>query len=118
MNLRVKSRDSGVALLFTLSIGTILILLAVSLLSLYSSGVQAQAQQQNGLQAYWSARAGVERYTDSRQLPGTGIYDFGKQGRCSVTRQGEDLVFEGQFAGQRRRILLEAGDPARRREGL
>ena len=59
MNLRVKSRDSGVALLFTLSIGTILILLAVSLLSLYSSGVQAQAQQQNGLQAYWSARAGV-----------------------------------------------------------
>jgi len=106
----------GLALLFTLSVGTVLILLAVSLSSLYSSDVYSQAQQHQAIQAYWLARAGVERYTDSRQVPPSGLYDFSPHGRCSVTQQGRDLIFEGQSGKQRRRILLLQGDPARKVE--
>lgn len=105
----------GMALLFTLAVGSVLVILAVSLFSLYSSDVHSQSQQHQAIQAYWLARAGVERYIDTRQLP-NGDYNFAPQGRCSVTRRGSDIVFEGQVGKQRRRIVLRQGDPARRIE--
>lgn len=109
-------RNRGVALLFTLSVGTLLIVLAVSLLTMYSSDAHSQSQLQQGVQAYWNARAGVERYTDSRQVPASSVYDFGASGRCSVLKNGPDLLFEGHYGKQHRRILLVAGDPARKVE--
>lgn len=104
------------ALLFTLSVGVLLIILSVSLLTLYSSDAYSQGQQQQALQAYWNARAGLEHFCDQRQLPASGIYDFSGQGRCLVTAQGKDLVFEGQYGKQKRRIRLLERDPAQRVE--
>lgn len=106
----------GAALLFTLSVGAFLILLAVSLLGLYASDSSGQGQQQQRIQAYWLARAGVEHYTDSRQVPSDGVYDFGAEGSCSVTRQGDDLLFVGKVGKQRKSILLQEGDPGRKVE--
>lgn len=111
-----RPQRRGVALLFTLSVCTLLIVLAVSLLTLYSSDAYSHGQQQQAIQAYWNARAGVERYTDSRQLPPSKLYDFGPSGRCSVMKNGEDFLFEGQCGGQTRQIVLRDGDPARKIE--
>lgn len=111
----IGRRNRGVALLFTLSVGVILIILAVSLMAFYSSDAYAQGQQQQAVQAYWNARSGLERYLDSRQVPPQ-PYDFGPQGRCSVTRKGADVVLEGTSGGQHRTIVLLNGDPGRRIE--
>ena len=108
----------GVALVFTLSVGVLLIILSLSLFSFYSSEVFSQGQQQKALQAYWNARAGLEHFCQERRVPISGIYDFPDRGRCAVTADGKDLVFEGQFAGQKRRIRLLERDPARRVEEL
>ena len=66
-----RREQQAMALLFTLAVGVVLILLAVSLFTLYSSDVHSQSQQHQAIQAYWLARAGVERYSDTRQLPGS-----------------------------------------------
>jgi type II secretory pathway pseudopilin PulG len=47
------------ALLFTLTVGVILSILAVSLLGLYYGDYHSQRLQQQAIQAYWNARAGV-----------------------------------------------------------
>ncbi len=112
-----RRERQAMALLFTLAVGVVLILLAVSLFTLYSSDVHSQSQQHQAIQAYWLARAGVERYSDTRQLPSSD-YHFAPHGRCSVTRRGADVVFEGHVGKQRRRIVLRQGDPARRIEEL
>ena len=113
---KLYTKRRGAALLFTLSVGAFLILLAVSLLGLYASDSSGQGQQQQRIQAYWLARAGIEHYTDSRQLPSDGVYDFGSEGKCSVSRQGEDLLFVGKVGKQQKSILLQKGDPGRKVE--
>jgi type II secretory pathway component PulK len=97
-------------------VGALLTVLAMSLLTLYSSDAYSQGQQQHAIQAYWNARSGVERYCESRQLPASGIYDFGTLGNCTVREEAEDLWFQGEYNGQRRRIVLQNGDPALKRE--
>lgn len=114
--IRGARTQRAVALLFVLSAGVILLLLAASLFTLYSSNAYSHSQQQAALQAYWNARAAVERYSDARQLPGNGHYDFGSAGNCTVVQQGQDLVFRGQSASQYRQIILLKGDPAARVE--
>lgn len=109
-------RKRGVALLFTLSVGVLLIVLSVSLLTLYSSDAYSQGQQQQALQAYWNARAGVEHFCDQRQLPEGSTYDFAGRGRCVVSVEGKDLVFEGQYGKQKRRIRLLERDPSKKVE--
>ena len=111
-----RRNHRGVALLFTLSVGVLLIILSVSLLTLYSSDAYSQGQQQQALQAYWNARAGLEHFCDQRQLPSGGSYDFQDRGRCTVQAEGKDLVFEGSYGKQKRRIRLLERDPARRVE--
>jgi|JRYG01.1.fsa_nt_gb hypothetical protein len=106
----------GVALLFALTVGGLLLILAASLLTLYSSDAFSQGKQQQSMQAYWNARAGVERYCLSRTLPPTGVYELGKSGRCKVSENKGDLWFEGEYASQTRKILLISGDPSQRRE--
>lgn len=106
----------GVALLYTLSVGVILILLSVSLLSLYSAEVHSQTQQQQALQAYWNARSGVERYCLARWIPAGGQYNFAAHGTCRVEHTQEGLLFEGRCGRQRRCILLKNGEPALRSE--
>ena len=113
-----RANHRGVALLYTLSVGVLLILLSVSLLTLYSSDSYSQGQQQQALQAYWNARAGLEHFCDQRQLPSGGSYDFQDRGRCTVKAEGKDLVFEGQSGKQKRRIRLLERDPARKIEEL
>ncbi|ODT57969.1 hypothetical protein ABS71_19180 [bacterium SCN 62-11] len=109
-------RRRGVALVFTLSVGVLLIILSLSLFSFYSSEVYSQGQQQKSLQAYWNARAGLEHFCQERRVPATGVYDFRERGRCQVHSQAKDLVFEGVFGTQKRRIRLIERDPARRVE--
>ena len=104
------------ALLFTMSVGVILAILAVSLISLYYGDFHSQRMQQQAIQAYWNARAGVERYCDARQLPDKGLYDFGASGQCQVTQDKQDLLFEGRSGAITRHIRLLAGDPARKVE--
>jgi type II secretory pathway pseudopilin PulG len=72
------------ALLFTLTVGVILSILAVSLLGLYYGDYHSQRLQQQAIQAYWNARAGVEHYLDARQLPEKRTYDFGASGDCKL----------------------------------
>lgn len=108
----------GVALVFTLSVGVLLIVLSISLFSFYSSEVYSQGQQQKAIQAYWNARAGLEHFCLERRVPASGVYDFRERGRCEVRSDGKDLVFEGVAAGQKRRIRLLERDPARRVEEL
>lgn len=110
------STTRGMALLFTLSVGALLVILAASLFALYSSDVHSQHQQHQSMQAYWFARAGVERYSDSRRLPPEGRYDFSPHGYCRVLQQGPDLIFEGLSGKQHCRILLHNGDPAHKVE--
>ena len=112
------ARRRGVALVFTLSVGVLLIILSLSLFSFYSSEVFSQGQQQKALQAYWNARAGLEHFCQERRVPQGGIYDFRERGRCEVRSEGKDLVFEGQSGSQKRRIRLLERDPARRVEEL
>lgn len=111
-------RRRGVALVFTLSVGVLLIILSLSLFSFYSSEVYSQGQQQKSLQAYWNARAGLEHFCQERRVPANGVYDFRERGRCEVRSQGKDLIFEGVFGAQKRRIRLLERDPARRVEEL
>lgn len=108
----------GVALVFTLSVGVLLIILSLSLFSFYSTEVYSQGQQQKAVQAYWNARAGLEHFCLERRVPSNGLYDFHERGQCSVRSEGKDLVFEGQFGSQKRRILLLERDPSRRVEEL
>ena len=112
------ARRRGVALVFTLSVGVLLIILSLSLFSFYSSEVFSQGQQQKALQAYWNARAGLEHFCQERRVPQSGTYDFRDRGRCEVRSDGKDLVFEGQSGSQKRRIRLLERDPARRVEEL
>lgn len=112
------SQVRGVALIFTLSVGVLLVILSVSLFSLYSTEVYAEMQQQRAIQAYWNARAGLEHFCQERQLPTSGVYDFQPQGRCLVHSEGEDLIFEGESGAQKRRIRLLRRNPARRIEEL
>ncbi len=111
-------KERGVALVFTLSVGVLLIILSLSLFSFYSSEVYSQGQQQKALQAYWNARTGLEHFCESRRLPANGVYDFRERGRCKVRREGKDVVFEGQSGSQKRCIRLLERDPARRMEEL
>ena len=90
--------------------------LTVSLLGLYFGDYHAQRMQQQAVQAYWNARAGVEHYCDARQLPDKGLYDFGLAGQCQVTQDNQDLVFVGKSGAMSRPIRLLAGDPAQRVE--
>ena len=62
----------GVALVFTLSVGVLLIVLSISLFSFYSSEVYSQGQQQKAIQAYWNARAGLEHFCLERRVPASG----------------------------------------------
>ena len=119
-------------MLFTMSVGVILAILAVSLISLYYGDFHSQRMQQQAIQAYWNARAGVERYCDARQLPdqgppsprdgggggwgNEGLYDFGASGQCQVSQDKQDLLFEGRSGAMKRHIRLLAGDPARKVE--
>lgn len=116
--LRGHSKQRGVALVFTLSVGVLLIILSLSLFSFYSSEVYSQGQQQKALQAYWNARAGLEHFCQDRRVPASGVYDFRERGRCEVRSDGKDLIFEGQSGAQKRRIRLLERDPARRVESL
>ena len=111
----LRRSPRGVALLFTLSVGVLLIVLSVSLMSLYSSDSFSQGQQQQAIQAYWNVRAGVERFLDQRKMPASGIYPM-ERGQCRVWMDGKDLVFEGQFGSQKRRLRLLERNPARRLE--
>ena len=113
---RSSKTTRGMALLFTLSVSAILAILAVSLLGLYWGDYRSQRLQQQALQSYWTARAGVEHYCDARQLPDKGLYDFGTCGQCQVTQDGQDLVFEGRSGAMARHIRLLSGDPAQRVE--
>ncbi len=106
------------ALVFTLSVGVLLIILSLSLFSFYSSEVYSQSQQQKALQAYWNVRAGLEHFCQERRVPASGFYDFRERGRCEVRTDGKDLVFEGFFGSQKRCIRLLERDPARRVESL
>ena len=106
------------ALVFTLSVGVLLIILSLSLFSFYSSEVYSQGQQQKALQAYWNARAGLEHFCQERRVPASGFYDFRERGRCEVRTDGKDLIFEGSFGSQKRAIRLLERDPARRVEAL
>lgn len=109
-------RTRGIALLYTLAVGALLIVLSVSLMVLYSNEVHAQAQHQQAIQAYWNARGGLEQYAYARLLPDSGHYDFGSRGQCRVYRQASDVVFEGSCGTQKRAILLKRGDPGCRQE--
>ena len=111
-----RSRLKGMALLYTLAVGAILSILAISLLGLYFGDYHAQRTQQQAIQACWNARAGVERYCDSRQIPDKGLYDFGSTGQCLVTQEKQDLVFEGRAGTMSRHIRLISGEPAQRVE--
>ena len=51
-------------------------------------------------------------------MPTNGVYDFRERGRCEVRSDGKDLIFEGVFGSQKRRIRLLQRDPARRVEEL
>lgn len=112
------AKSRGVALVFTLSVGVLLIILSLSLFSFYSSEVYSQGQQQKAVQAYWNARAGLEHFCQERRVPAGGVYDFRERGRCEVRSDGKDLVFEGSFGSQKRCIRLLDRDPARRVEEL
>ena len=105
----------GVALVFTLSVGVLLVILSISLFSFYSSEVYSEMQQQRALQACWNARAGLEHFCQERHVPQSGFYQLAR-GRCKVSSEGKDLVFEGEADGQKRRIRLIERDPARRVE--
>lgn len=111
-------KGRGVALVFTLTVGVLLIILSLSLFSFYSSEVYSQNQQQKALQAYWNARAGLEHFCQDRRVPSGALYDFGERGRCEVRSEGKDLIFEGLAGSQKRRIRLLERDPARRVEEL
>lgn len=112
----VRGSVRGVALLFALTVGALLVALALSLLTLYSSDAYSQSQQQHALQAYWNARSGLERYCESRQLPENGRYDLGTVGNCTVREEGDRLWFQGECQGQRKRIVLPNGDPRLKQE--
>ena len=99
------------ALLFALSVGAILSILAVSLLSLYYGDYHSQRVQQFAIQAYWNARAGLERYGETRQLPEKRLYDFGPNGL-----DHQDLIFEGRSGSVTRSFRLISGDPAQKVE--
>lgn len=114
---RGSFRPRGVALVFTLSVGVLLVILSLSLFSFYSSEVYSEMQQQRAIQAYWNARAGLEHFCQNRRVPASGVYELVK-GKCSVRSDGKDLVFEGEADGQKRRIRLIERDPARRVEEL
>jgi hypothetical protein len=101
------------ALLFTLSVGAILSILAVSLIGLYFGDYHSQRMQQQAIAAYWNARSDVERYCDARQLPDKGTYT---EFDCQVSQENRDLVFTGHSGAMSRRIKLLGGDPAQRVE--
>ena len=104
-------------MLYALSVGALLILLSVSLFSLYSSDVYSQSQQQQAVQAYWNARSGLEHYLDQRVLPKEGVIAF-EHGECRMWSEGTDLVFEGRCQKQVRRLRLVGGDSAVCREEM
>lgn len=106
------------ALVFTLSVGVLLIILSLSLFSFYSSEVYSQGQQQKAVQAYWNARAGLEHFCQDRRVPANGVYDFRERGRCEVFKDGADLIFQGLSGSQKRCIRLLERDPARRVEAF
>lgn len=108
-------RPRGVALVFTLSVGVLLVILSISLFSFYSSEVYSEMQQQRAIQAYWNARAGLEHFCQDRRVPAAGAYKLAS-GQCVVRSEGKDLIFEGEANGQKRRIRLIERDPARRVE--
>lgn len=72
----------GVALVFTLSVGVLLVILSISLFSFYSSEVYSEMQQQRALQACWNARAGLEHFCQERHVPQSGFYQLAR-GRIS-----------------------------------
>ena len=109
-------RNRGIALLTTLAVGVILTILAVSLLALYYEDFSAQRVQQHSIQAYWNARSAVERYSQNRQLPPSGRYDFAEAGTCSVQEVKGELVFEGRSGSSNQKIRLQSGNPALRAE--
>jgi hypothetical protein len=115
--IRGPFRARGVALVFTLSVGVLLVILSLSLFSFYSSEVYSEMQQQRAIQAYWNARAGLEHFCQERRVPAGGVYKL-TSGSCLVRSEGKDLVFEGEVGGQKRRIRLLERDPARRVEEL
>ncbi len=49
-------------------------------------------------QAYWNARAGVERYTDSRQVPASSVYDFGAAGAVPWSKAARTFCLKATTA--------------------
>lgn len=114
--MRFKAHHHGIALLTTLSVGVVLTILAVSLLALFLNDFSGQRGQQNGIQAYWNARSGVERYLIDRRIPKSLHYDLGSAGYCKVEESGQDLVFVGCSGRAERRIRLLGKQPGARVE--
>ena len=105
-------RRRGVALLFVLSTGVILVLLSGGLLSLYFSDAYSQGQQQQSIQAYWNARSGLEKFSSERTIPKSQLYVFGERGDCRIWSEGKDVYLEGRFGKQKRKLLLRDRNPA------
>lgn len=113
---RGAAKRRGIALLFVFSVSVILAGLAISWLALHSNENRARERGLQAIQAYWNARAGLERYCQERRLPADGVYSFDKGNRCVVSREQGDLLFQGVSGGQSRTLRLGQGDPSLRRE--
>jgi hypothetical protein len=99
-------------------VGALLAILATSLVGLYFGEYSAEKTQQQAIQAYWAARAGVERYCNDYRVPDPPVYELGND-RCTVQKEaGGDLVFTGQCGRVNRRVRLVGGNPANRQEML
>lgn len=119
-------RSRGVALLNAMLVSLVLGALGLALLGQLTHHYRLHRQRQFGVQAFWNARAGIERFLVVGQLPpvdpATGLRTLFLNGPgdrtrcCDVRRQGDDLIFRGLSQGEARTIVLVGGDPNQRRE--
>lgn len=114
----------GVALMTALMVGALLAVFAAAFLALMVNDYAADRVRQRAVQAEWDARAGIERYEASGQLPPRSrrthrreiqVVPGSSRDVCVVhldSRTG-DLRFEGISRGVCRSILLLGGNPER-----
>lgn len=109
----------GIALITALAVGALLSILAGAFLVLLVNDYQAASLRQQAIQAEWNARAGLEHYLASNELPPrdkeTGerqiVVKPGNVCRCLRDSSTGDIRFEGVSGQARRTLVLVGGDP-------
>lgn len=105
-----------------LAVGVLLSIFAAAFLSHLAADYHTHRTRQRAIQALWNARAGLEHYRATGQLPPVDrdtrerevpLEGAGERCRVHLDPADGDIRFEGVSGGIHRSLILVGGDPER-----